>query len=413
MKIIESKDIPADFFSYKGPTGIETVRQILQGVRADGDVAIRKYSQLFDGETIEHLELTEKQIKEAYQRVDKETIDALKHAAKNIETFAKKQLESFKEFEIKIDGAIVGQRIIPIESVGCYVPGGNYPLPSTALMGVIPARVAGVKNIIVCSPKLKDVTIVAADIAGATRIFNIGGVQAIGAMAYGTTTVPKVDKIVGPGNSFVVAAKNEVYGEVGIDFIAGPSEVLIIADETGKADFIAADLLAQAEHDVNAKPILITTSRKIANDVVSHIEKQLQHLETREIAEKAMYNGRIIIVEKLEEAVEISNKKAPEHLEIQVKKPDDIIPLLTNYGSLFIGKYAAEVFGDYCSGTNHTLPTNGSAKYTSGLSVRDFIKMQTHQKINDPTKLIPTAATIANVEGLMGHKKAAEIRAKE
>ncbi|MBT4870118.1 MAG: histidinol dehydrogenase [Candidatus Diapherotrites archaeon] len=389
---------------------MEVVRQILQGVKDGGDEAIKKYSQMFDGIDIDKFEMTKKQIEYAYSRVDKKTIEALKHAAKNIKIFAKKQLECFKDFEIEVDGATIGQRIIPIEKVGCYVPGGNYPLPSTALMCVIPAKVAGVKEVIVCSPKMRSVTVVAADIAGADRIFNVGGVQAIGAMAYGTETVPAVNKIVGPGSKYVVAAKNEVYGEVGLDFIAGPSEVLIIADESGKADFIAADLLAQAEHDSNAKPFLLTTSKKLAEKVVKQIEKHLVTLETREIIEQSLQNGKIIIVKDLEEAIEISNKRAPEHLELQIKKPDAIIKKLINYGSLFVGKYAAEAFGDYCSGTNHTLPTNGSAKYTSGLSVRDFIKMQTHQKIKNPSKLIDTAAEIANVEGLMAHKLAAEIR---
>ncbi|MBT4192601.1 MAG: histidinol dehydrogenase [Candidatus Diapherotrites archaeon] len=392
---------------------MEVVRQILQGVKDGGDGAIKKYSQMFDGIDIEQFEITKKQIEHAYTRVDKKTIEALKHAAKNIETFARKQLESFKDFEIEVDGATVGQRVIPIQRVGCYVPGGNYPLPSTALMCVIPAKVAGVDEVIVCSPKTRNVTIVAADIAGADKIFNIGGVQAIGAMAYGTETVTKVDKIVGPGSKYVVAAKNEVYGEVGLDFIAGPSEVLIIADESGKSDFIAADLLAQAEHDSNAKPFLLTTSKSLAEKVMKQIEKQVAVLETQEITKEALKNGKIIIVKDLDEATNISNKRAPEHLEIQVKNPEEIIKKLRNYGSLFIGKYAAEVFGDYCSGTNHTLPTNGSAKYTSGLSVRDFIKMQTHQRIDDPSKLIDTASTIADVEGLMAHKRAAEIRREE
>ncbi len=413
MEIITNENIPKDFYEYKGPHNIEVVRQILQGVKDGGDGAIKKYSQMFDGIDIEQFEITKKQIEHAYTRVDKKTIEALKHAAKNIETFARKQLESFKDFEIEVDGATVGQRVIPIQRVGCYVPGGNYPLPSTALMCVIPAKVAGVDEVIVCSPKTRNVTIVAADIAGADKIFNIGGVQAIGAMAYGTETVTKVDKIVGPGSKYVVAAKNEVYGEVGLDFIAGPSEVLIIADESGKSDFIAADLLAQAEHDSNAKPFLLTTSKSLAEKVMKQIEKQVAVLETQEITKEALKNGKIIIVKDLDEATNISNKRAPEHLEIQVKNPEEIIKKLRNYGSLFIGKYAAEVFGDYCSGTNHTLPTNGSAKYTSGLSVRDFIKMQTHQRIDDPSKLIDTASTIADVEGLMAHKRAAEIRREE
>jgi len=267
--------------------------------------------------------------------------------------------------------------------------------------------------VIVCSPKIKPITIIAANLAGADRIFNIGGVQAIGAMAFGTESVPKVDKIVGPGNKYVVAAKKEVFGEVGIDFIAGPSEILIIADEGSNAKFIAADLLAQAEHSKDSKVNLITNSKKIAAEVNKELKLQLKKLKTKEIAKVSLKNGRIIIVKNLKkEAVEIANKIAPEHLELQVKNPRSLMKKLKNYGSLFLGKYSAEVFGDYCSGTNHILPTNRAARYTGGLSVKDFLKIVTCQEITQKgaNKLSKIASKFAEIEGLDAHKKSAEIR---
>ncbi|MBW1839393.1 MAG: histidinol dehydrogenase, partial [Deltaproteobacteria bacterium] len=353
-----------------------------------------------------------REIKEAYNKVDPKDVEVLKKAAKNIRFFAEKQFEGFRDFEADNDGVLLGQKIIPIEKVGCYVPGGRYPLPSSALMSVIPAKVAGVKEIIVCSPKTDPFVIVAADIAGADKIFNVGGVQAIGAMAYGTETIPKVNKIVGPGNKFVAAAKKEVYGLVGIDFIAGPSEVLIIADDTGNPEFIAADLLAQAEHDPNARSDLLTTSKKLAEEVNEQLKIQLAELSTRDVAKAALDNGRIVIVKDLDQAVEISNKRAPEHLELQVRDTKSLIKKLTNYGSLFIGEYSAEVFGDYCSGTNHTLPTNGTSKYTGGLSVKDFVKILTYQKIDKKgcSDLGKIASRMADLEGLKAHKNAADIR---
>jgi histidinol dehydrogenase len=280
-------------------------------------------------------------------------------------------------------------------------------------MTVIPAKVAGVKEIIICSPKISNITIVAADIAGADRIFNVGGVQAIGAMAYGTESIPKVDKIVGPGNQYVAAAKKEVYGLVGIDFIAGPSEVLIIADDTGKPDFIAADLLAQAEHDPGSRAEVITFDRKVAEKIILSLDEQLSNLKTKDIAKESIEkNGAIIIVDSMEEAVKIANKRAPEHLELQIKNPETIIPNLNNYGSLFIGGYSAEVFGDYCSGPNHTLPTNGCARYTGGLSVKEYVKVLTFQKVTKEASkdLIKAASKLAEVEGLYAHKNAADIR---
>jgi len=392
-----------------------SVKKIIQDVKNNGDSSILKYNILFDKNYNKIFKINKKQIKRAYNKVDRKTLNAIKSAIKNIKFFAKAQLKEFKDINLKRDFGIIGQKIVPLLRVGCYVPGGNFSLPSSALMSIIPAKIAGVKEIIICSPKISSVTIVAADLAGATKIFNIGGVQAIAALAYGTNQIPPVDKIVGPGNKYVTDAKKLVFGDVGIDFIAGPSEVMIIADKYANPRFIAADLLAQAEHDINSKANLLTTSKKIAREVNFQIDLQLEKLKTKFIAKKSMNNGKIILVKNLNEAIRISNEYSPEHLEIQVKNPKKIISRLKNYGSLFIGKYSAEVFGDYCSGTNHTLPTNRAARYTGGLSVKEFIKILTYQKINKNKSmgLIKIAMQLAEIEGLDAHKKAAEIRLKE
>jgi len=390
---------------------MSTVKEILENVRVNGDKAVLEYNILFDKNPSENFELTSAQIKEAYLKVDKETIAALKYASKNIELFAKAQMKQNKDFEMKTSFGVLEQKVIPLQKVGCYVPGGNYPLPSTALMTVIPAKVAGVGEVIVCSPNIKPVVIVAASIAGADRIFNIGGVQAIGALAYGTTQVPCVDKIVGPGNKYVAEAKKEVYGVVGIDFIAGPSEVLIVADESGNPELIAADLLAQAEHDINARANLITTSQKLAGRVKVELEKQLKELSTRAIAEQAIAKSSITVVKDLNDAIKMANEIAPEHLEVQIKNALKYLDKFYNYGSLFVGENSAESLGDYCLGPNHTLPTSKAARYTGGLSVRDFVKIVTIQTVKKKDKkLIKAAAKLADVEGLMGHKKSAEKR---
>jgi histidinol dehydrogenase len=407
-----TKKVDESFFRYIDLENIPKVRDILEDVKLNKDEAVKKYVKLFDNEDIFLFKISKEQIKEAYLSLPEEMINALRKAAENIRDFAKEQKKSLKDFEIIKDGSILGQKIIPLDSVGCYVPGGYYPLPSSALMSVIPAKVAGVNNVIVCSPKIKPATIVAADIAGADSIFCIGGVQAIGAMAYGTESIPKVAKIVGPGNSYVTAAKKEVYGTVGIDFIAGPSEVLIIADDSANPSFIAADLLAQAEHDPNARADLITNSEELANLVNSEIILQLNNLKTKDIAKEALNNSNIIIVESLSDAIKLSNERAPEHLELITKNDDDIIPKLKNYGSLFIGSYSAEVFGDYCTGTNHILPTNGAARYTGGLSVKDFVKVLTYQKLTKDSakKLSMICQPIAEIEGLDAHRIAAKKR---
>ncbi len=414
MEILTLKYYKRKHFDYTEMFELKKVRKILKSVKRNGDSAIKHYTKQFDEVNLEKIQIPEERITEIYKSADPKLIELLQYATNRIQLFASKQLESFKNLEIKIEDSIIGQKIVPIQKVGCYVPGGRFPLISTALMTVIPAKVAGVKEIFVCSPKIHSITILAAKIAGADRIFNMGGVQAIAAFAFGTESVPKVDKIVGPGNKYVTAAKKEVYGTVGIDFLAGPSEILIIADETAIPEFIAADLLAQAEHDPNSIPELITTSPQLAEKVNQQLKIQLSNLTTKKTAESALKNGKIILTDSILDAIKMSNNIAPEHLEIHISNPDLIIDKLYNYGSLFIGNYSAETFGDYCSGTNHILPTNGAARYTGGLSVKNFIKIQTYQKIGkkDAKKISQITENLAEIEGLYAHKNASIIRFK-
>lgn len=389
------------------------VKKILDDIKENGDKSVLKYNILFDKNPSLKFRITKKQIKEAYKKVDKETINALKYASKNITFFAKAQIAQVKEFDLKTNFGTLSQKVIPLDCVGCYVPGGNYPLPSTALMTIIPAKVAGVKRVVVCSPKITTLVIVASDLAGADEIYDVGGVQAIGAMAYGTRQIKKVDKIVGPGNKYVAEAKREVYGEVGIDFIAGPSEVLIVADDTSNPLLIAADLLAQAEHDVNAKANLVTTSKRVLIKTKLELKKQIQALPTRGVAKEALKNSKFILVKNLREAIRVANTFAPEHLEIQANIKPYLLDTFRNYGSMFLGENSAESLGDYCLGPNHTLPTSGASRYTGGLSVRDFLKIVTIQRVTNPNKeLICAAEKLASVEGLFAHKKSAELRKK-
>ena len=412
MKILNYDEIEDDFFNNIEFETIDSVNQIIEDVKRSGDGAVVKYSRKFCDGMLDTLEVTQEEIKSAYKKVDKKTIEAIKTAIKNVKEFAQKQLECIKNLDTEIDGAKLGHRIIPIEKAGCYIPGGNYPLPSTAVMTIVPAKTAGVKKVIACSPKIQDVTIVACDLAGADKIYKAGGVQAVAAMAYGTETIEKVDKIVGPGNKFVTAAKKQVYGECGIDFLAGPSEVLVIADDTANPKYVAADMLAQCEHDKDARAYLICFSDEFANEVDRLAKEMLTSLKTAQIAKESYEKSYAIIVETLEQAVELSEKRAPEHLEICIKNAIEKIDLFKNYGSLFVGNYSAEVFGDYCAGTNHTLPTNMVARYSGGLSVFDFVKIQTYQYVDKETakKLSKTASLIAKNEGLFAHKNASEIR---
>lgn len=377
------------------------VENIIESVRRDGDEAIARFTRKFDKVDLRSLEISGKERKNAWRFVSKDTIKAMRFAAKNIETFARAQLKQLKDFEIEIQkGVFVGQKIISIEKIGAYIPAGNYPLVSTVLMTCIPARVAGVKEIIICSPPryrgtINPVILVAADIVGADRIFKIGGIQAIAAMAYGTKSVPKVDKIVGPGNKYVVAAKKAVYGDVGIDFLAGPTEILVIADENANPKIIAADLLAQKEHDKDAVAVLVTNSKKLAKKVEKIVKKEAK-----------------IIVKSIDEAVNFANEFAPEHLSLQVKNPKKYLSRVRNYGSLFLGNNAGVVFGDYVSGPNHVLPTNKCARFASGLSVKDFIKAPTYQYITKKgyNRIKDAAIKLAEIEGLEGHKKSVMVR---
>jgi len=393
---------------------MRTVNNIIEDVKQNGDKAVKRYTEIFDKTKIKNLEVNKIEIKEAYKKIDKKTLRIIKSAAANIKKFAKEQFNQFKNFEYTKDGITIGQRIIPIEKVGVYIPGGRYPLPSTALMCIIPAKIVGVKNIIICSPKIKPETIVASHFAGADLIFRVGGVQAIAAMAYGTETIPRVDKIFGPGNTYVTQAKKEIYGDCGIDFLAGPSEILIIADKWANPVFIAADLLAQAEHDVNAKLIFITDTSKLIKKVKKELKIQLNKIATKKIEEESLKKKKIIKVKNLEEAIKKANKLAPEHLMLQIKNPKRFFKKLKNYGSLFLGDYSAVVFGDYCSGTNHVLPADKASRYTGGLSVRDFIKIQTYQYITKvgAKKLGKTAIDFASIEGLDAHRKSARVRLK-
>ena len=414
MKITNYKDLDKEFFSKIEFENISSVTEIISSVRENGDCAIREYTANFGDGNISSFRLTENEIKEAIKKVDKNTINTIKFSINNVKEFAQAQYNSIKELEININGNILGHKIIPIDSVGCYIPGGNYPLPSSAIMTIIPAKVAGVKRIIAMSPKIQPVTIAAAYYAGADEIYKIGGVQAVTAMAYGTETIEKVNKIVGPGNKYVTSAKKQVFGQCGIDFLAGPSEVLIIADDSANPDFIAADMLAQCEHDKDARAFLICFSKEFADKVNQKANEYLKSLPTKNIAEISYSKSYAVIVNSIEEAVELSNKKAPEHLELCIDNAENEINKFTNYGSMFIGNYSAEVFGDYVSGTNHTLPTNQVAKYSGGLSVFDYIKIQTYQIIKKSSlnETAKNASILAKEEGLFAHKLAADIRIK-
>ena len=412
MQINTYDELDKNFFSKIEFESISSVNDIINAVRKDGDNAVRKYAKKFGDGDLSAFKLTEDEIKEAIKQVDEKTIETIKFAVKNVKEFAKAQLSSLKELEVEVNGNILGHKIIPIESVGCYIPGGNYPLPSSAIMTVVPAKVAGVKRVVAMSPKIQPVTVAAAYYAGADEIYRIGGVQAIAAMAYGTESIQKVNKIVGPGNKFVTSSKKQVYGECGIDFLAGPSEVLIIADETAKPEFVAADILAQCEHDKDARAFLICFSKEFAQKVDEKAKEYLKNLQTREIAEQSYNKSFAVVVRYLDEAVALSNKKAPEHLELCLENAENLINKFNNYGSLFIGNYSAEVFGDYVSGTNHTLPTNQVAKYSGGLSVFDYIKIQTYQIIREKSikETAINASYLAEKEGLFAHKLAADIR---
>ena len=357
------------------------VSEILDCVKRDGDKAVFSYTEKFDKAVIDssNIKVTDEEIEEAYTHVGTELVEIIRKALVNIRTYHEKQRQ-YSWFDSKPDGSLLGQKVTPLERVGVYVPGGKAAYPSSVLMNIVPAKVAGVDEIVMVTPPGKDgkvtpATLVAAHEAGADVIYKVGGAQAIGALAYGTESIPKVDKIVGPGNIYVALAKKAVYGHVSIDAIAGPSEILVIADETADPGYVAADLLSQAEHDELASAILVTTSEELAWKVSEEVDRFVAELSRGEIIQKSLDNyGYILIAEDMDDAVQTANEIASEHLEIQTKNPYDVMMKIRNAGAIFIGEYASEPLGDYFAGPNHVLPTNGTAKFFSPLSVDDFIK---------------------------------------
>ncbi len=451
IKIQNYAEVEPEFFNGRDfGTSLDVVKDVLADVKKRGDKALAEYGAKFDISAPESLEIPREELKAAAEKMKRENPDlynALTYSHDLALRFAKKQRESFDDFETELEpGLFTGQKNIPVERAGVYVPAGRFPLVSTVVMTITPAVAAGVKEVILCTPPrvhpddraaaektgtglpgkpftggkayADEGIMAAAYICGVTKAFACGGSQAIAAMAFGTQSIPRTDVIVGPGNKFVAEAKKLVYGSVGIDMVAGPTEVFIIADKSANPAWLAADLLAQAEHDIVAQPVMATNDRALAEAVANEIEKQLAVLPTKATAEQSVKNcGRIIICENLEQAAEAANRKAPEHLELAMDagaERDKIASLVHNYGSLFIGHGSAEVFGDYAAGLNHTLPTSGSARFTGGLSVRVFLKTVTTLRTVEGSKGALASAKASGVlgdaEGLAGHARAARIR---
>ncbi len=398
----------------------ESVKEIVANVVKNGDRALYEYSEKFDKVTLQNLVVTKEEINQAYEKVDASFVEILKKAKANIEEYH--QMQKRQGFEIKKEvGIVLGQKITPVEKAGIYVPGGTASYPSTVLMNAVPAKIAGVSQIVMTTPPGKDGSVkaeilVAADLCKVDKIIKCGGAQAIAALAYGSESVPKVDKIVGPGNIFVALAKRQVFGTVSIDMIAGPSEILIVADSSADARQLAADLLSQAEHDRLASAVLVTNSMKIAESVSACLEEQIPKLERADIARESIdKNGKIIVTSDLEKAIEVSNLIAPEHLEICTENPFECLDKVKNAGSVFLGRYSPEPLGDYFAGPNHTLPTGGSARFSSALSVDDFIKKTQYiYYTKDCLKEVyEDIATFARAEGLTAHARAVEVRFEE
>lgn len=397
-----------------------SVAEIIRNVRGSGDRALLEYNARFDGSDRTELRVTREEIDSAYAQMTERELSDLRQAAEHIRAFARAQRDCIRELDgfSTVENSVLGHRIIPVSSCGCYVPGGSYPLFSTALMLIIPAKVAGVERVAVCSPAVRGKrsihykTLVAMDLAGADEIYAVGGAQSIAALAYGTDQIQAVDMIVGPGNQYVAEAKRQCFGQVGIDFFAGPSEVMALADGSANPEVLAADMLAQSEHDRMAKGIVVTTSRELGMAVIEAVRRQLGTLETAGIAASSWNTyGEVILADSLDEAVEIANRYAPEHLEVIVED-ERILPRLVNFGSLFIGQETGEVFGDYASGTNHTLPTVRAARYTGGVWVGTFLKVCTFQRFQRGAmrEIAPLVSRMARGEGLIAHARAAELR---
>ncbi|MED4905450.1 histidinol dehydrogenase [Parageobacillus thermoglucosidasius] len=396
------------------------VLEIIATVRARGDEALKSYTEKFDGVRLDSLRVTNEEIEAAYQNVSEEALRIIREAAENIRDYHERQKrESW--IIAKEDGTMLGQKITPLDAVGLYVPGGTAAYPSSVLMNVIPAQVAGVKRIVITSPPNKNGTLpagvlVAASELGVKEIYKVGGAQAIAALAYGTETIRPVDKIFGPGNIYVALAKREVFGQVAIDMIAGPSEIVVLADETANVNEIAADLLSQAEHDERASAILVTPSMKLALAVASEVKKQLETLPRKAIAVSALENyGAIYVTETLAEAVEVVNELAPEHLEVMTAEPMQLLGQIRHAGAIFLGRFSSEPVGDYFAGPNHVLPTNGTARFSSGLSVDEFVKKSSIIFYSEPAlqRNAGKIAAFARLEGLEAHARAVEERFKK
>ena len=419
IKIMKYGDVPTNEIFARSTASADisgTVREIIDDVKENGDRALYHYCEKFDKAKLSLLEVTPDEIEEAFLKVEPEFIEILKSAAENIRAFHKEQVRT--SFILNGDGFVTGQKITPIEKVGLYVPGGTAAYPSTVLMDSIPAKIAGCSEICITTPpspdgKVNPVILAAAKIAGVDRIFKVGGAQAIAALAYGTETVPKVDKIVGPGNAFVAEAKRQVFGLVSIDMIAGPSEILVIADGKSNPRFVAADLLSQAEHDKMASAVLVTDSAELAEKVSAELEIQIPLLPRAEIARVSIdSNGKIIIAENLYDVIDIANEIAPEHLELCVDNPFDYLDKIKNAGSIFMGRWCPEALGDYFAGPNHTLPTSGTARFSSPLSVDDFVKKSQYTYYTEDAlkRAADSVAFFAEKEGLSAHARSVTVR---
>ena len=423
IKILNYNEVQSDeiFARSEATVNVEDiVTEIISNVRKNGDKALYEYCEKFDKAVISSLQVTEQEIDEAFALVDSEFIEIIKKAKENIVAFHQKQKRN--SFIInETEGVVIGQKVIPIDKVGLYVPGGTAAYPSTVLMDSIPAKIAGCREIVMVTPPGKDgkvnpVILAAAKIAGVDKIFKVGGAQAVAALAYGTESIPAVHKIVGPGNAFVAEAKKQVFGVVSIDMIAGPSEILIVADGTCNPKFVAADLLSQAEHDKMASAVLVTDSKELAIKVQKELEVQIPLLSRAEIARTSIDdNGKIIVADDLKVAIDIANEIAPEHLELCVDNPFDYLDSIRHAGSIFMGKNCPEALGDYFAGPNHTLPTSGTAKFSSPLSVDDFVKktQYTYYTKDALAKVGKDVAYFAEKEGLTAHAKSAVIRLEE
>lgn len=401
------------------PEVTESVREILDAVRERGDDAVKELTQKFDGVEREDLRVTEEEIASARETLSDEYREAIDNTIENVRAFHEEQRTHIEGFEKEFQPGIrLGQRVLPVESAGTYVPGGRHPLVAAPAMTIVPAVIAGVDRIVTCAPPQSDGTVQPAQLyamneAGADEIYCIGGAQAIAAMAYGTETVPEVAKVTGPGNVFTTEAKRQVYGHVGIDFLAGPSEVLILADENADPELVATDLLAQAEHDPNSRTVLVSTSEEVARDSLTELEEQLPALSTEETAKECWENnGEIIVADDLQEAIDVTNDYAMEHLQVMTENPRDLVEDLYNYGSLFLGEHSPVVFGDKAVGTNHSLPTLEVSRYSGGIWVGTYLKTLTHQQATaeGAADIAPWAAKICEIEGTHAHQLSAEAR---